>query len=99
MGFVGVTAPSHTQHRVIMNTILALGSGAFITYLMQFMRFLQPRGKLIMQRLVHSALAGGVAISSAHALVITPYAAVLTGIVGSLFALIASELASWWLFN
>jgi ammonium transporter Rh len=77
--FNGALAPSVTQERVFINTVLALtGSciGAFIWS--QF-----KRRKLSMVDVQNATLAGGVAVGSAADLSIDPWAAILVGLVSS----------------
>lgn len=79
--FNGALAGPTSQHRVVVNTVLALcGSccGAFI--FSQLFR----RGKLSMVDVQNATLAGGVAVGSAADLVIQPWAAILVGLCASL---------------
>jgi len=81
--FNGALAPGAQQHRVVINTVLALTAscvGAVIAS-----RLLQPGNKLSMVDIQNATLAGGVAVGSSADLVIEPYGALIIGLIaGSL---------------
>merc|ERR1711981_1405043 len=77
--FNGALAEGNSQHRVIVNTVLALTSscmGAFITSAMFH------DGKFGMEEVLNATLAGGVIIGSSSDLVVDAVFAILIGFVG-----------------
>jgi len=79
--FVVAFAPDGSQFRVVVNTVLSLTSSAIAGFIGS--RTFRG-GKFLMSDIQHATLAGGVAIGSATAVVITPGGSmVVGGIVGS----------------
>jgi len=77
--FNGALAQGNSQHRVVVNTVLALTSscmGAFITSAMFH------EGKFGMEEVLNSTLAGGVIIGSSSDLVVDAVYAILVGFIG-----------------
>lgn len=81
--FNGAMAEGAQQHRVVINTVLALTNSCVAAVLMS--RILQPEHKLSMVDIQNATLAGGVAVGSSADLVIEPFGALIIGFVaGSL---------------
>jgi len=78
--FNGALADPLSQHRVVINTVLALTGSCIGAFLFsQIMR----KGKFSMVDIQNATLAGGVAIGSAADLVVRPWAATLIGLFAS----------------
>lgn len=81
--FNGVLATGNSQHRVVINTVLALTNSCISAFFMS--RLLRPHNKFSMEDILNATLAGGVAVGSSADLVIGPYASLIIGaIAGSL---------------
>jgi ammonium transporter Rh len=73
--FNGALAGAQTQHRVIINTILAITGSAMGGFCASQLF----NGKLKMEHIQNATLAGGVAVGSAADLVLTPWLGLLIG--------------------
>jgi len=83
--FNAALAPDGTQHRVAINTILCITTSTFFAFLVS--RTL--RRKYFSIRDIQSAtVAGGIAMGSAHSIVIIPGAAILIGAVAATVTII-----------
>merc|ERR1712057_110023 len=78
--FNGALATGDQQHRVIINTVIALTASCAMTFAMSGL--LRPGREFNMVDIQNATLAGGVAVGSASDLVIEPWAAILIGCVG-----------------
>jgi len=78
--FNGALATGTQQHRVIINTVLALTGSCIITFVMSAM--FRHEHKFDMVDIQNATLAGGVAVGSASDLVIGPWGAILIGCIG-----------------
>eukprot|EP01112_Ceratiomyxa_fruticulosa_P009399 TRINITY_DN2446_c0_g1_i3.p1 TRINITY_DN2446_c0_g1~~TRINITY_DN2446_c0_g1_i3.p1 ORF type:complete len:568 (+),score=125.11 TRINITY_DN2446_c0_g1_i3:450-2153(+) len=77
--FNGALAPSGSQPRVVINTILALIASCTATF--TWSQFLRPHGKRFdMVDIQNATLAGGVAVGSSSDLIIGPGGALLIGL-------------------
>jgi len=80
--FNGALASGVAQQRIIVNTVLAIGSscmGGAITSRIIF-------GKLEMEIMLNATLAGGVAIGSSCDLITEPWAAMCIGLAGGILS-------------
>lgn len=77
--FNGALALESQQHRVVINTVLALCGSCICAF--AFDSLLRPHRKFDMVSIQNATLAGGVAVGSSSDLVIEPWGAVLTGCV------------------
>jgi len=83
--FNAALAPDGTQHRVAINTILSIVTSCFFAFLVS--RTL--RRKYFSIRDIQSAtIAGGIAMGSAHSIVIIPGASILIGAVAAIVTII-----------
>merc|ERR1719238_378371 len=76
--FNGALATESQQHRVIINTVLALTASCMITFAMS--AIMRHDKKFDMVDIQNATLAGGVAVGSASDLVIGPWGALVIGI-------------------
>ena len=85
--FNAALAPNGTQQRVVINTILSLVASVVFAFLVSR----TFRKKYISIRDVQSgAIAGGIAIASAHSIIIVPGAALIIGAVAATATIIAN---------
>src|SRR5690606_34367015 len=84
--FNAVFAPAGTQHRVVINTVLALISSAVFTA--SFSRILRG-GKFHPGDIQRASIAGGIAVGSLTSFVVGPGGAMITGAVAGLLATIS----------
>ena len=84
--FNGVMATGNSQHRVVINTVLALTNSCVGAFFMS--RLLRPGKKFSMEDIQNATLAGGVAVGSSADLVIGPYAALIIGLVAGMLSVI-----------
>jgi len=75
--FNGALAVGNAQHRVVINTVLALTNSCVSSII--FSKLLRPGHRLSMVDLQNASLAGGVAVGSSSDLVIGPYASLIIG--------------------
>jgi len=75
--FNGALAAGDQQHRVIINTVIALTASCITTFVMS--AIFREHNKFNMVDIQNATLAGGVAVGSASDLVIEPWAAILIG--------------------
>lgn len=77
--FNGALAPleMNSQHRVVINTTLALTGSALSAYCFSIL----IRGHFSMEDIQNATLAGGVAVGSSSDLVIKPWAAITIGFI------------------
>tara|TARA_Y100000991_G_scaffold215297_1_gene205267 strand:+ start:2158 stop:3516 length:1359 start_codon:yes stop_codon:yes gene_type:complete len=78
--FNGALADGNSQHRVVINTYLALTNSCITAFI--FSKLLRPSHKFNMVDIQNATLAGGVAVGSSADLVIAPWGALLIGLVG-----------------
>ena len=84
--FNGALAEESQQHRVIINTVLALCSCCITAFFMDAL--LREGNKFDMVSIQNATLAGGVAVGSSSDLVIEPYGAILIGIAAGVLSVI-----------
>lgn len=77
--FNGALAEGASQHRVVVNTVLALTGSCISAFAAS--TFLRPHQKFSMVDIQNATLAGGVAVGSASDLVISPYGGLVIGAV------------------
>jgi len=77
--FNGALALQSQQHRVIINTVIAISGSCFAAYIADCI--MRPENKFDMVSIQNATLAGGVAVGSSSDLVIQPWGALLVGIV------------------
>ena len=77
--FNGALATESQQHRVIINTVLALSACCMSAF--AFSALLRKGNKFDMVDIQNAPLAGGVAVGSSADLVIQPYGAIIIGLV------------------
>ena len=80
--FNGALATGVTQHRVVVNTVLAIASSCVSAAAVCRILF----GKLEMEVMLNATLAGGVAIGSAADIMVTPWATMLIGFLGGILS-------------
>lgn len=73
--FNGALATGVTQHRVVVNTVLAIGSSCVSAAAICRVLF----GKLEIEVMLNATLAGGVAIGSAADIMTSPFSTILVG--------------------
>lgn len=73
----GALAVADQQHRVVINTTMAICSSCIAAW--AFSRFLRPGKKFDFEDIANATLAGGVAVGSSADLVIKPWGAMLLG--------------------
>lgn len=84
--FNGALASGNSQHRVVINTVLALTNSCISAFFMS--RLLRPHNKFCMEDIQNATLAGGVAVGSSADLVIGPYASLIVGAVAGTVSVI-----------
>lgn len=84
--FNGALADGSRQHRVVINTVLALTGSCLSAFVAS--AWLREGKKFDMVDIQNATLAGGVAVGSASDLVIGPYGGMLTGIIGGLLSVV-----------
>jgi len=85
--FNGALAPPTQQHRVVINTVLALSASCVAAFFTDaFMR--KKRGKFDMVSIQNATLAGGVAVGSSSDLVIGPWGALTIGIAAGVLSVV-----------
>merc|ERR1711871_1188713 len=77
--FNGALAAGDQQHRVIINTVIALTGSCVSAFVIS--AFMRHDKKFDMVDIQNATLAGGVAVGSASDLVIEPWAAILIGLI------------------
>lgn len=85
--FNGALASGVTQHRVVINTVLAISGSCIASACVARVLF----GKLEMEIMLNATLAGGVAIGSASDLIVTPWAAMFVGFLGGVLSSIGFQ--------
>jgi ammonium transporter Rh len=102
--FVGVLASqdANTQHRVFINTILALAASGFAAFAMS--RGLRGEGKFALEDVQNATLAGGVAIGASADMMMGPAGALLIGIAAGTvsvagYAFCSPTISSRWGFH
>lgn len=91
--FNGALAPTVTQERVFINTVLALTGSCVGTFIWSQLK----RRKLSMVDIQNATLAGGVAVGSSADLSIDPWAAMLVGLVASAVSVWGYTVLTPWL--
>ena len=76
--FNGALALQSQQHRVIINTVIAICGSCFAAFIADCL--MRPENKFDMVSIQNATLAGGVAVGSSSDLVIQPWGALLIGI-------------------
>jgi len=84
--FNGALADGDQQHRVIINTVLALTASCIITFCMS--AIFRHDNKFDMVDIQNATLAGGVAVGSASDLVIGPWGAIVIGCIGGIVSVL-----------
>lgn len=79
--FNGFMAPTQARSAVMVNTLLALISGAVCAYVFSG---LANHDRFLMFDIARSTIAGGVAISSIANMLVPPYVAMIIGLLGAL---------------
>ena len=82
--FNGALATESQQHRVVINTVLALCSCCVTAFLVDAL--VRPENKFDMVSIQNATLAGGVAVGSSSDLVIQPWGAILIGCVAGIIS-------------
>ena len=77
--FNGALADGNSQHRVVINTYLALTNSCIMAFILS--KVLRPHHKFDMIDIQNATLAGGVAVGSSADLVIAPWGALLIGMI------------------
>ena len=94
--FNGALASGSQQHRVVINTVLALTGSCVMAFgTSALMR--NKRGKFSMVDIQNATLAGGVAVGSSSDLVIEPWGALLIGCCAGLLSVVGYVHVSPWL--
>lgn len=93
--FNGALAPTGSQFRVVVNTVLALNGSCVSAFL--FSRMLSHEGKFDMVHIQNATLAGGVAVGSSADLVIGPGAALLVGTLAGFLSTVGYVYITPWL--
>ena len=93
--FNGALATETQQHRVIINTVLALTASCMITFAMS--AIMRHDKKFDMVDIQNATLAGGVAVGSASDLVIGPWGAILLGCIGGVVSVLGYTRLQPWL--
>merc|ERR1711988_1176842 len=93
--FNGALAQGDQQHRVIINTLLALTGSCIMTFIMS--AIFRHGKKFDMVDIQNATLAGGVAVGSASDLVIDPWAAILVGCIGGTISVLGYTRLQPWL--
>ena len=82
--FNGALASGPTQHRIFVNTVLAIGGSCLCSVFVARVLF----GKMEMEIVLNATLAGGVAIGSSADIIVTPWATMLIGALGGVLSAI-----------
>ena len=78
--FNGALADGNSQHRVVINTYLALTNSCIMAFII-VSKIVRPHQKFDMVDIQNATLAGGVAVGSSADLVIAPWGALLVGLI------------------
>lgn len=81
--FNGALASGNSQHRVVINTVLALCCSCFSTFITSS---LTHKGKFEMEDVLNATLAGGVIIGSSSDLVVNAYLSMIIGLLGGVIS-------------
>lgn len=84
--FNGALATESQQHRVVINTVLALSACCVTAFFVD--AFVRPDNKFDMVSIQNATLAGGVAVGSSSDLVIQPWGAIMIGMVAGLVSVL-----------
>jgi ammonium transporter Rh len=95
--FNGALAVGNAQHRVVINTVLALTNSCISAFIMS--KLLRPDGKFSMVDIQNATLAGGVAVGSSADLVIGPHIALLIGLIAGCISVIGYIYVQPWLLQ
>ncbi len=82
--FNGALATGNAQHRVVINTVLALTNSCVGAFIGSY--WLNKGRKISMVDIQNATLAGGVAVGSSADLVISPYGSLIVGLVAGLYS-------------
>ena len=93
--FNGALAQGDQQHRVVINTVLALSSCCVTAFCAS--AILRPDGKFDMVDIQNATLAGGVAVGSSADLVIGPWGAICVGFIAAWLSVTGYVYISPWL--
>ena len=84
--FNGALASGNSQHRVVINTVLALSNSCIFAFISS--KLLRKEKKFSMVDIQNATLSGGVAVGSSADLVIGPYASLIVGAVAGTWSVI-----------
>eukprot|EP01135_Chromosphaera_perkinsii_P001661 Nk52_evm38s208 gene=Nk52_evmTU38s208 len=84
--FNGALAGGSQQHRVVINTVLALSASCMVSFLLSTL--LRHDKKFDMVDIQNATLAGGVAVGTSSDLVIEPWGAILIGMAAGLLSVV-----------
>jgi len=84
--FNGALASGNSQHRVVINTVLALSNSCIFAFISS--KLLRKKNKFNMVDIQNATLSGGVAVGSSADLVIGPYASLIIGAVAGTWSVI-----------
>ena len=93
--FNGALAQESQQHRVVINTVLALSACCVSAFLADAL--LRPGNKFDMVSIQNATLAGGVAVGSSSDLVIEPIGAVIIGAAAGIVSVVGYVYVQPWL--
>jgi ammonium transporter Rh len=94
--FNGALAGGNAQHRVIINTVLALTGSCVMSFLVSV---LYHKGKFDMEIILNSTLAGGVIIGSSSDLTVAPVWCMVIGMLGGTISAIGYKHCSPFCWN
>lgn len=82
--FNGALASGNAQHRVVINTVLSLTNSCMSAFIAS--KIIRPKKKFNMVDIQNATLAGGVAVGSSADLVISPYGALIIGMISGIIS-------------
>jgi len=91
--FNGALAIGNAQHRVIINTVLALTASCIISFIMSKL----IHTKFEMVEIQNATLAGGVAIGSSSDMVADPYTSLIIGLIAGFVSVLGYRYLTPWL--
>jgi ammonium transporter Rh len=94
--FNGALATGNAQHRVVVNTVLALCASTTGTF---FVSALLNKGLFRMEDVLNASITGGVIIGSSADLVATAYVAILIGFFGGCFSCLCFNKLGEWIYE
>uniref|UniRef100_A0A8C5R352 Rh family B glycoprotein n=1 Tax=Leptobrachium leishanense TaxID=445787 RepID=A0A8C5R352_9ANUR len=87
-----ITAHGDDQHRTVLNTYYSLAACTLGTFALSAL--FNGEGKLDMVHIQNAALAGGVAVGTAAEMMLTPYGAMIAGILAGMISVLGYKLLS-----